>query len=79
MSTKDKTRDKLMSSMRKTKAAVEGSKPPRKVNEEPASEKTTAAVKNKTTVASKPAKSSAANDITEAVDSYQTAKRVWPD
>ncbi len=79
MSSKDKTRDKLMSSMRKTKAAVDSSKPGRNEKGQPTAEKKAAPVKNKPGVASKPAQSSGTNKSGQAVDSYWTAKRVWPD
>ncbi len=79
MSSKDKTRDKLMSSMRKTKAAVDSSKSGQNEKAQPTPENKAVAVKNKTGVASKSAPSSGTNKSAQAVDSYWTAKRVWPD
>lgn len=75
MNTKDKTRDKLMSSMRKTKAGASKDTPVTEPEEKSAP--TQVAAKKKTT----PVKKQAAKTTSQAqTDNYQSRGcTVWPD
>ncbi len=80
MSSNDKTRNKLMESMRMTKADP-GKKPEAaetNASTKPAAATTAKKPAEKKKVAAKPAK--AANKSTpNAADPFQSAQRVWPD
>lgn len=76
MSSKDKTRQKLMDSMRKTKAGStkKDQEVDKKTKTKPQDNKP---VKNKT---KKPTKAKMSTDTQKlSIDPYQTTRRVWPD
>ena len=81
MSSQDKTRNKLMDSMRKTKASATGKTEPaattKSVEKKQPQQSTPAAAK-------KPVKATTARKVTTktastATGQYQTSRRVWPD
>ncbi|MCP5142960.1 MAG: hypothetical protein H6926_03775 [Chromatiales bacterium] len=84
MTTKDTTGSKLISSMRRTKAAVDGEaeKPavPTKAATKPAPDRKPAA-KPATKTAARPAPKPAAQATAKpaAADPFQSRRRVWPD
>jgi len=80
MSTTDKTRNKLMDSMRKTKASATEKVEPA-VTKESVEKKQPQ--QSKPAAATKPAKVAAKKPTTKTSDTatgrYQTVRRVWPD
>jgi len=80
MSSTDKTRQQLVDSMRKTKAAAAGKttavnkKSPRPVKRKVRSAKNAAA-----TIAGKPLANATGGSRSGTSDSYQAGRRVWPD
>lgn len=80
MSSNDKTRQKLVDSMRRTKVgATQKATPKTKVEaKEPATKAAPAA--KKATVKKKPQqKATAKVTSTVAIDAYQSGRRIWPD
>lgn len=73
MSTKDKAREKLLGSMRKTKEVIEDQPDTKQAHAE-----TYTPPARKTTSAKRPTKT-AASQIESAIDPYQSKGRIWPD
>jgi hypothetical protein len=78
MATTDKTRDKLLASMRKSKTGA-GSKPPTASTSTASKKTTTRRQATRPAVSNKAAATMGAVTLQVSTDAYQSSGRVWPD
>jgi len=79
MSSKDKTRQKLMESMRKTKAVSSGTKKDTDMSTKPRVNTPVKKKAKKTTTKKTTQQKVTAQTQNPVVDPYQSVRRVWPD
>ena len=79
MTTRDKTREKLLGSMRKTKEVIEGQADTKQAHAQTYTQPATSAGTKTTPKKTKGAGPTAALQTESVADPYQSTGRVWPD